>query len=239
MQQPMIPPSRSRDDESAAVPVYLEQNYWWAYVHPRSVRIFEREWLVNLILFGNYARLRDAAIEALQLDDARQVLQLACVYGDLTPRLLGRLRPGAGLEVLDILPIQLKNLSSKLGTDPRVRLTLGDAAELQHEDGSVDRTLLFFLLHEQPEDVRRATLAEALRVLKPGGRLVVVDYHRPSSMHPLRPLMRQVFGRLEPFAMDLWQHPLEEFLPRGRPVEVIEHRTWFGGLYQLWTLRRA
>src|SRR5215813_3062630 len=47
---------------SLPVPSYLQEIYWWAYVHPWAVRVFEREWLVNLILLGNYARLRDAAL---------------------------------------------------------------------------------------------------------------------------------------------------------------------------------
>ena len=34
------------------VPSYLEQVYWWAYVHPNAVHVFERDWLVNAILFG-------------------------------------------------------------------------------------------------------------------------------------------------------------------------------------------
>ena len=29
------------------VPHYLEQAYWWAYVHPKAVHVFERDWLVN------------------------------------------------------------------------------------------------------------------------------------------------------------------------------------------------
>ena len=33
-------------------PAYLLQRYWWAYAHPVSVRVFEREWLINAILFG-------------------------------------------------------------------------------------------------------------------------------------------------------------------------------------------
>lgn len=32
-----------------------------AYVHPAAVRVFGRQWLVNLILRGDFARLRDAA----------------------------------------------------------------------------------------------------------------------------------------------------------------------------------
>jgi len=38
------------------VPHYLNAHYWWAYIHPRAVRVFERQWLVNLIRGGNYAR---------------------------------------------------------------------------------------------------------------------------------------------------------------------------------------
>src|SRR4051812_39825350 len=37
------------------VPAYLQETYWWAYVHPNAVRLFERQWLVNLILWGNFA----------------------------------------------------------------------------------------------------------------------------------------------------------------------------------------
>mgnify|MGYP003694366549 CR=1 FL=1 len=36
------------------IPRYLEQVYWWAYVHPNAVTVFEREWLVSAILFGHY-----------------------------------------------------------------------------------------------------------------------------------------------------------------------------------------
>ena len=46
----------------AVIPEYLHNTYWWAYLHPRAVYIFERQWLVNLILWGNFARLRDARL---------------------------------------------------------------------------------------------------------------------------------------------------------------------------------
>src|SRR5690242_18966056 len=77
------------------IPRYLEQVYWWAYVHPNAVQLFEREWLVNLILFGNYGPLRDAALQDLGERVTGQTLQVACVYGNLTSRLLQRLAPEA------------------------------------------------------------------------------------------------------------------------------------------------
>ena len=71
----------------AAIPQYLHDTYWWAYVHPNAVRLFERQWLVNLILWGNFARLRDATLAELGGELAGRTLQVACVYGDFTPRL--------------------------------------------------------------------------------------------------------------------------------------------------------
>lgn len=221
-----------------SIPSYLHQTYWWAYVHPKAVHVFEREWLVNTILFGNYSRLRDAALADLGESIEGRTLQVACVYGNLTPKLRARLAPDAALDVVDILPIQLQNLAKKLPADDRVALLQGDSSSLACADASYDRVLLFFLLHEQPESVRRATLAEAMRVVKPGGKVVIVDYHRPVAWHPLKLLMTGVFRKLEPYAMDLWEHEVCDFLPAGLAPKSMDKRTWFGGLYQKLVLVR-
>lgn len=224
---------------SPPIPRYLEQVYWWAYVHPNAVRIFERPWLVNTILFSNYRRLCNAALGALGTPTITgDTLQVACVYGDLTPRLIGRLAPDARLNVIDVLPVQLDNLRAKIPVDPRISMSRCDSSALQFADARFDQVLMFFLLHEQPEPVRRATLAESIRVLKPGGKLIIVDYHRPVAWHPLRPLLRLVFGRLEPYAIDLWQRPVEHWLPEGFQAQQIARRTWMGGVYQLLEITR-
>jgi ubiquinone/menaquinone biosynthesis C-methylase UbiE len=202
------------------------------------VHVFEREWLVNAILFGNYGRLRDAALAELGSTVPGKTLQVACVYGDLTPRLVRRLAPDASLDVVDILPIQLANLTKKLPPGGRVAMVQGDSSAMAFPDASYDQVLLFFLLHEQPESVRRGTLAEAMRVVKPGGKVVIVDYHRPVALHPMRPLMHLVFGKLEPYAMDLWRNRIDDFLPTGLTPATRRHRTWFGGLYQMLVLTR-
>jgi ubiquinone/menaquinone biosynthesis C-methylase UbiE len=220
------------------IPSYLEQVYWWAYVHPNAVTVFEREWLVSAILFGHYRQLRDAALAELGGTVQGSTLQVACAYGNLTPKLRERLAPDARLDIVDILPIQLKNLGKKLPPDPRVALLHGDSSSLACPDSSYEQVLLFFLLHEQPEAVRRGTLAEALRVVKPGGKIVIVDYHRPSRWHVMRPLMRLVFRKLEPYAMDLWNHEIQDFIPRRLQPSSMVKQTYFGGLYQKLVLIR-
>lgn len=220
------------------IPDYLQETYWWAYVHPKAVRVFERRWLVNAILLGNYRRLCDACLSALGPTVLGETLQLACVYGDLTPRLLQRLGPRAHLDVIDVLPVQLDNLARKLPADRRVALRQGDASRLDSADARYDQVLLFFLLHELPDPVRRATLAEALRVVKPGGRIVLVDYHRPAPWHPLGPLLRLVFGWLEPYAMGLWTHRIEAYFPSARPPASVCKSYHFGRLYQCVVITR-
>jgi ubiquinone/menaquinone biosynthesis C-methylase UbiE len=195
------------------------------------VRLFERQWLVNLILWGNFGRLRDAALQALGDCSAGRTLQIACVYGDLTAQLARR---AAQLDVVDVLPVQLDNLARKLPRDARVRRIHGDSTALPCDCASYDRALLFFLLHEQPESARRATLAEAMRVVRPGGRIVIVDYHCPHALHPFYWPMAAILRTLEPFALDLWRHGIREWLPR-EPAGM-RTRLSFGGLYQLVTI---
>jgi ubiquinone/menaquinone biosynthesis C-methylase UbiE len=215
---------------AAAIPQYLHDTYWWAYVHPRAVKVFERQWLVNLILWGNFARLRDAALAEMGEELPGRSLQVACVYGDFTPRLAQRVADGGSLDVVDVLPVQLANLRDKLAPSSPVGLVNRDAADLGFADASYDRAILFFLLHEMPLDVRRRTLSETLRVLKPGGQLVIVDYHRPSGWHPLRPVMKWILRTFEPFAMDLWRHDIAEGLPLG--ARQLRKDTCYGNLYQ-------
>jgi ubiquinone/menaquinone biosynthesis C-methylase UbiE len=182
------------------VPDYLQTHYWWAYIHPPAVEVFERQWLVNLILWGNYANLRDAALGALGQPLAGATLQVACAYGDLSVELdrrAGEVR--GGLDIVDVLPIQLRNLRKKLPKDTSTRLFMMDSRRLRLPDHSYDRALLFFLLHEQPRNVREQTLREIFRVVEPGGKIVIVDYAKPRMVEPASLSLAAVAGDARAF----------------------------------------
>lgn len=229
------PPAPSAAVSVTAIPNYLQQTYWWAYLHPAGVRLFERPWIVNSILWGNYDLLAGEAIRAI--DPSRPTLQVACAYGDVTPRLARHMR--APLDVVDVAPIQLENLRRKLeGIGARasagqaVTLSLADASRLSSfRDASREQVLFFFLLHEVPGDVRQKALAEAWRVLADGGRLVIVDYHQPSWWSFQRYIMPVVFRTLEPFAMDLWENEITTWLPQANGSET-QKSLYCHGLYQ-------
>lgn len=219
-------------ENQPGIPAYLEKNYWWAYLNPKCVRFFERQWIVNLILWGNFSRLRDAALGELGGQVKGRTLQVACVYGDFTPKLAQRIAPPARLDVIDVAPIQLTNLRTKVGDAPHLHLDRQDAADLSFSDGSFDQVVLFFLLHELPDEVRKRAVAEALRVVRPGGKVVFVDYHRPVRFHPHRYLMYPILKTLEPFALDLWRKEIADCVADDQTPADISKTTFFGGLYQ-------
>ena len=161
-----------------------------------------------------------------------RTLQVACVYGDLTPKLSRRVAQSGGvLDVVDVVPLQLQNLARKLPEAARTRLLHINSAKLEAPSSRYDRALAFFLLHEQPAAHREKTLSELIRVVKQGGKIVIVDYALPQPWHPLRYLWRPLLATLEPFALDLWGEQITKWLPPGIPVQT-RKELFFGGLYQ-------
>lgn len=232
-------PFKACSKQALITPKYLEKNYWWAYIHPAAVRFFERQWMVNLILLGNFARLKQCVLDALRDGIIGKTLQIACVYGDFTEQLAAVLPDDATLDVMDVLPIQLHNLNNKLPKARQINLYHCNSTSLEFaDDASYGQVVIFFLLHEQPEATKLATMREACRVVKPGGKVIVVDYHRPRIWNPLAYLLRPLLNWLEPYALQMWRTEVKDYLPRSATIRGIEKTTLFGGLYQRVVIRR-
>ena len=220
------------DTASAGLPDYLERHYRWAYLRPASLRVFDRTAMASAILWGQYRRLTDAALAEIAPGD--RVLQVACVYGDLSQRLAARLGPHGALDVIDIAPIQVANTARKLRRFSNARVHQADAAgpgALGH-GVAYDAVLVFFLLHELPPAHKRRTVDAALARVAPGGRAIFVDYARPAAWNPLRPVMGTVFRLLEPFAAEMWHTPILSLASAPGHFRWRERRC-LGGLYQV------
>ena len=224
----ITPPSKPID-----TPDYLRKIYWWAYEHPLAVKFWDRDFLINFILLGNYDRLGNAVLEAFPAPLDGKTIQISCAYGKLTPRLQKQLGSNAQFDLIDVLNVQLENTKRKLQLpDDRMTFTQCDATHLQCADNTYDRALMFFLPHELPVDARRKAMAEAFRIVKPGGQIVFVEFHKPKWWHPLRLYQRLVFLLFEPFATDMWRHELTHYFPEELQYRIDKKTTYFGDLYQ-------
>lgn len=221
-------PARNRIERSdVAIPRYLKDVYTWAYLTPLSVRLLDHSWVVNAILWGNDGRLQRAIFE--ELAPGRHVLQASCAYGDLSPNLAEFLGPAGQLEVIDVAPIQVENCRAKLHDIPHASVRLADA--VLPGGGPYDAAVCFFLLHEVPDDTKRAVVDALLARIRPGGKVVFIDYHRPRRLHPLKWVISLVFAMLEPFARSMWRHDIAD-LAGDRGNYDWRTETYFGGLFQ-------
>lgn len=209
------------------VPAYMHDVYDWAYLNPRNVRLLDRELVVELILWGNGHRLKKALLA--EIDPHARVLQAAHVYGTLIPEIAAKLNNPSQLEVVEVAPVQAGRCRNKLKEFPEAVVRIGDAAT--HHTGPKDLVSSFFLLHEVPNDYKRAVVNTLLHHVDVGGKAVFIDYHQPHAWHPLRPLMRVIFDLFEPFARDLCSHKISDYADEGDAF-TWHTETYFGGLYQ-------
>jgi ubiquinone/menaquinone biosynthesis C-methylase UbiE len=108
--------------------------------------------------------------------------------------------------------------------DFAIDLRHGDAQALEFEDESFDTVLITLALCTIPDD--RASVREARRVLRPGGRLVLVEHVRSPAM-PVRALQRLLDRPSVRFAGDhLVRDPLDYLGAEGFEVESAERLKW-------------
>ena len=72
--------AQSLENDGIGIPDYLEKYYWWAYVRPWAVRIFERDWMINLILWGWYNPLRRIVQDMMGEKIAGRTLKISSTH---------------------------------------------------------------------------------------------------------------------------------------------------------------
>jgi SAM-dependent methyltransferase len=128
--------------------------------------------------------LREQLLDQLALNGDEKVLDVGCGRGLLAIGAAKRLKTGkvTGIDVWN--PEELSGNSADAarenakteGVADRVRFDTGDARKLVYPDGFFDAAISSNALHNLADDhEREQALKEMLRVLKPGGRLVIFD----------------------------------------------------------------
>ena len=189
---------------------------------------------------GGEERIRSKVLDLLPLRGDETVLEVGCGTGTVAMMIARRLTERGRILGLDPSPEMLARAKEKLSRILSPALLIeGTGSRLPLPDASVDSLVLFLTLHEMAHGDRLEALREGLRVLKPGGHLLIGELHRPSS--PVgRLLLRVLLLVEEEEASDFFRRGLENILNEaveGR-LEHVVTRVFAGGLGQGMLLRR-
>ncbi len=213
-------------------------NHEAAHVYPiysnlGLIRLVDYQPVIAAILLFQYSRLVSIITDGMQQMNlhGKKVLITSCAFGNVMPRVVKAAIDGGALQVCvaDIIQNELDHARGKLGSfGDKIKYVQANALAMKKADASISANVMFFLLHELPHNLKTEALDEAIRVLEPGGKLYLAEFHRPSPLL-LRALSWTYFKVFEPYGLALWStHDPVTQLKNMAGVSCERHLVFFG-----------
>jgi ubiquinone/menaquinone biosynthesis C-methylase UbiE len=202
-------------DRTARYPDYYVQNFHYqtdGYLSDHSAAVYDFQ--VEVLFKGSAGAMRRQAllpvVEFLRGRPirAQRLLDVGCGTG----RFLGFVKqnyPRLPVVGVDLSPAYLRQARCELSAWSWVELALGAAETLPFADASYDLVSCVYVFHELPRAVRERAAAEFARVLRPRGRLVLVDSFQHGDEPGLDGLLELFpLAYYEPYFADYVRHDL-------------------------------
>ena len=139
--------------------------------------------LMKIITLGGEGRFRRRIVTAAQLKAGQRVLDVGCGTGTLALAAAVEVGPEGRVQGIDPAPEMIARARAKAAKAGQgVEFEVGVIEALPFPDRSMDVVLSTLVFHHLPEHLQRSGLAEILRVLAPGGRMVLVDFGNPDRL---------------------------------------------------------
>ena len=206
---------------SAALVVAAQQTATAPGVHPISGRRFAQpmsylgaDWLDRSERVTEEEP--DIALQAIKLVKGSTVADVGAGSGYMTVKMAKRVGPTGKIYANDIQPEMLSLLRQRLAKEKiaNVETVLGTVDDPKLPAGAVDLILMVDVYHEFSEPQKM--LRRMHEALKPGGRLVLLEYRKEDPAIPIRPehKMSVVEAKLEVEAEGYKLSKVDEVLPR-------------------------
>ena len=170
------------DVDVTRYPAYFRRTFHWqsdGYLSRRSAELYDVG--VELLFAGTADVMRRQVIPPLtralasgELPRDTRLLDLACGTGRTLAQ-IAITHPALRLTALDLSPYYLQVARETLADVPDVSFVAENAERLPFRDAHFGIVTCVYLFHELPRPARRRVLAEAFRVLEPGGLFVIED----------------------------------------------------------------
>jgi ubiquinone/menaquinone biosynthesis C-methylase UbiE len=144
--------------------------------------------LVNWVLGRRGNRLRTVLADDLELRPGDRVLDVGCGPGRLARVFAERVAPTGEVVGIDAA-VEMINRASSQARRRRAAATfqVGFAQDLPFPDASFDAVGCTLALHHVAENDQQTAVEEMYRVLKPGGRLLIAEFHKGTGRRHVGP----------------------------------------------------
>ena len=216
-------------------------------------RVAKRYDLLNsLMSAGLHHRWRERAADRAEVTPGDSVLDVCCGTGDLSFELAARVAPGGSVVGCDFSEpmLDLAREKAEEGRAQGVRFEWADALNLPYDAGRFDAATVGFGVRNFAD--RERGIREMARVLRPGGRLVILEFTRPRRL-PFSTFYSLWFDRIAPLLGRISDDPdayaylaesvrgfpsprgLAEMMDRGAGLEGIRYTILAGGIVTIHT----
>jgi ubiquinone/menaquinone biosynthesis C-methylase UbiE len=162
--------------------------------------------LAWLLTFGRERAFRERILSFAKLKPGEAVLDVGCGTGTIALLAKKRVGPQGRVEGIDASPDMVARATAKARrAGLQVQFANAVAQQLPFEDGEFDVVLSTLMFHHLPKKGREEFAKEAGRVLRPGGRLFVVDFAKPPRQRSVFRFHRHGHVDLDRIAADLDQ----------------------------------
>jgi ubiquinone/menaquinone biosynthesis C-methylase UbiE len=211
------------------MPDYYARNFHFqtdGYFSEASARRYDHQ--VEILFGGTAGAMRRTILPVLKNDanNSGRWLEIGCGAGSATRSVLATF-PKTRVTALDLSASYLKVAQETLREFDNVDFVQGDGTKLEFKDETFDAVYSVYLLHEMPRVEREKVVAEAFRVLKPGGLLLFADSLQLNDDPELNWALER-FPKVyhEPFYANYSKDRMEDLLNRMTGAETFSDKAF-------------